>query len=245
MRSPSWPARAAPGPPELNQQVRLELPELGCAVTSRVEDVETLAGGRGRRVHRLGVAAPRIAGSLAWERGGASVLVRWVTGRGPCLLRCAFERRVPGKVPQWVLRSLAPVSLEQRRRYVRARVLVPARLGVRPPVDGDVVPDEGEAVDTRTVEPSWHPARLVDLSERGARLALSLDLELDLAAGAAAFVELAIGERLCVPGTMLRVHDEPNARLVVVELEPGDSAATLIRRAVLDAQVRARRLSAR
>ncbi len=280
MRAMSRLMTTAPGPPEINQPVRLEIPDLDQELPSRLEDLARVTVGRRRTGYRLSVAAPSFDGSLGWEREGAPVQLRWVTGRGVCFLPCTFEERIVGKPSLWVLRSVAAVELEQRRDYVRADVFAPARLGLWPAeddevADGDEAADSGHDADPGTAEPAsggpanrdvhwrgsgprsagwrgsgsplgeprWSPAQLVELSEQGARLSVAAAVELDVDGGEPAVVELELSEVLRVPATVLRTQPAPPARLVIVSLAPDDDAATVIRRAVLEAQIEARRLS--
>ncbi|WP_459641879.1 PilZ domain-containing protein [Kineococcus sp. NUM-3379] len=95
---------------------------------SRVEDVDG---------EQLVIAAPRFPGDLRWAYPGREVLLSWASERGVCMQRfhlVAVERQ---NVRVWRLAPATAITVQQRRRYVRAAVTGPAELELvadqRPP----------------------------------------------------------------------------------------------------------------
>ncbi|PPK94533.1 c-di-GMP-binding flagellar brake protein YcgR [Kineococcus xinjiangensis] len=136
---------------------------------TRVEDVED---------DTLIVAAPRFSGDLDWAGPGRGVLLTWGSDRGACYQRLEIVDVQRSPIPVWRLAPLAPVTTEQRRRYVRAALTGVAVLNPVPvPVPVQALQSRGQRADVQEGAVPGGPlkpvrARFVDLSEGGARVVL-------------------------------------------------------------------------
>lgn len=169
---------------------------------------------------------------------GSTVVVRWHSPRGRHHVDTVFiERRGDGGL-QWILEVEGRLRLTQDRQYVRGAGGEQVTLK-----RVDPEPEEG-------AEPLREPAELttgfvVDLSERGVRARFEA---LDLVPEDVVTMTLALDETsTSITGTVLRVF--PAARgvqpEVVVVFETDDATATMLRRYVLQSQMRARQFAVR
>ncbi|GGK14667.1 hypothetical protein GCM10010124_04040 [Pilimelia terevasa] len=199
------------------------LPAVGARVQVVVDGdahpchVEAAAGARLSVNAPIGLAAARLPAP------GATVHLRWTDRRG----RHHVGARLAGRDAQtWELDVVGDVAVNQQRLYVRGGGGEPMRLRRLDPA--------GPALD----------GEVVDVAERGLRGRFA---HVDLEAGDRVTVAVTLdGEPVTVLGTVLRVIElrELRGLEVVVTFEPSETQATLIRRYVLAAQLRARQLAA-
>ena len=249
----SWPA--------VNGRVTLEIPatdgdsDHDIEAPTRVEDIED---------EQLVVAAPRFPGDLAWAHPGREVLVSWASERGVCMQRFHLVGVERQNVTLWRLAPATPVTVQQRRRYVRAAVSGPAELELvadqRPPHEQSAPQDpatgqpgtpalkdaaagadgEQEVGDL----PEAYSGQLVDISEGGARLAFA-SAGGALSGRRARLRTVVDGVRLDQEAAVLRSRPLPGGASGAVEVqlhfvEPVEQADHL-RRYVLRVQIEHRR----
>lgn len=168
---------------------------------------------------------------------GSTVVVRWHSPRGRHHVDAVFlERRGDGGL-QWILEVGGDLRITQDRQFVRGaggEAITLARL--------DPEPEDG-------TEPVRPPAEVVtgvvvDLSERGVRARFD---GLEVEAEDVVAMELTLdGTDVSLTGTVLRLF--PGERgvppEVVVVFETEEATATMLRRYVLQCQLRARQAAA-
>jgi hypothetical protein len=202
------------------------------ATDERPSRVESDEGGL------LTVAAPWHAAALVPEPG-QSLAIRWPSIRGICEVAATLvtvERE--NAVALWRVQTEGDVRVLQRRRFVRADMVVPVT----------VVPLSQDADPAVVLEPVL--GTVVNLSEGGARCRLDGMTELaeaGLQADGEVELRISLGAAVVrVVGLVIRVTpDTPrtakDAGEVVVAFEAPERAGDLIRRFVLEQQVLARR----
>ncbi|RKS75603.1 PilZ domain-containing protein [Motilibacter peucedani] len=201
--------------PELNTLVRVALGEGAPVLPSRVEGVEG---------DDLLLAAPSYVGDVVGPRVGSTVSVHWTSARGVCSVPVEFVAAERSGIKLWRVRLNGGVEFSQRRRYARVTTGGPLSLA---------------ADDLETVRVGW----MLDLSEGGVRAriapgAFSSDEPVE--------VRLTVeGELVTLVGSVVRTAPPVGGFEEVTVSFPDDHhAADLVRRFVLQEQVRLRRLAA-
>lgn len=164
---------------------------------------------------------------------GSTVVVRWHSPRGRHHVDSVFlERRGDGGL-QWILEVGGDLQITQDRQFVRGAGGEPITL-----VRLDPEPDD----ETEPVRPPAEPVTgvVVDLSERGVRARFD---GLEVEAEDVVTLELTLdGTEVSLAGTVLRLF--PGERgvppEVVVVFDTEEATATMLRRYVLQSQLRAR-----
>ncbi|GAA3448021.1 PilZ domain-containing protein [Planomonospora venezuelensis] len=203
------------GLPDVNALVEIALPD-GRVYPTRVEDADGLL---------LKVAAPRGAGDIDVPELGTEVSVRWTGPRGLYTAPGTFTALERSRVSVWTIEAEGSVDYFSRRIAVRVAAGEPVRL---------LDLDSGEEV--------FH-GRFINISERGVRC-------YGLAAGVFAEqpvrVKMVLDDNLLVvEGSVLTTsatHGDDVTAVVVYD--PPDMQAQLIRRYVMNAQIRARKAAA-
>lgn len=229
----------------------LELP-------TRVEDVDHAGPSAGRRA-RVYVAAPHYPGDLEGPEPGCACRVIWATARGLCLLPTRYTGHivVGSAVRAWRLTVDGPVARVQRRRYFRVPWIGPVTLEVTRETGPDAGPDAGSpdagspGADTSGNEVALPEEGLqvltgvtVDLSEGGLLVTLP---EPGLPDRTAIRVLLPVHDQVLVlPATTVwsRPAPPPAAGLVQtgISFDDVEDHGDLLRRVVVDVQLRARRI---
>ncbi|GIH81483.1 PilZ domain-containing protein [Planobispora longispora] len=201
--------------PDVNALVELSLPD-GRSYPTRVEDADGLV---------IKVAAPRGVGDIDVPVLGSAVSLHWTGPRGlytaPGTL-AAIER---DRVTLWAVEADGNVDYYSRRTAVRVAAGEPIRL-----------------LDLAEGSEVFH-GRFVDISERGVRChgaAAGLSVEQPV------LVKMVLDNNLlALEGSVLTVSDpEGDDVTTVVIYDPPDAQAQVIRRYVLNAQIRARKAAA-
>ena len=164
---------------------------------------------------------------------GSVVVVRWHSARGRHHVDTVFVERIGDGGLQWVLEVAGDLRITQDRQYVRGAGGEPLTLErlLPEPDDAEVAPAPAVVV----------PGVVVDLSERGVRVRCEA---LEVEAGDAVSLVLTLdGADVQVTGAVLRLFpgERGVAPEVVVVFETDEATATMLRRYVLQAQLRARR----
>lgn len=202
--------------PHVNQLVEVALTHGGWQ-PSRVEDAE------GDVLH---LAEPQ--GLVA--RSGQTVYLRWITPRGLAELTTTVEARSSqAAMSTWRVRAAAAPEVQQRRRFVRARALLPVEI------------EWEEGLGLQRV-----PATSVDISEGGIQMvALGSD---DVAVGRAVVVAVDLdGEEVRLNGDVLQSRIRPDGsrsvivRFVGVRSGDADRVRKYVFRAQMDSLVDDRR----
>jgi hypothetical protein len=203
------------GLPDVNALVEIALPD-GRVYPTRVEDAEGLL---------IKVAAPRGAGDIDVPELGTEVAVRWTGPRGIYTAPGTLTALERSRVSVWAIEAEGSVDYFSRRHAVRVSAGEPIRL---------LDLDSGAEV--------FH-GRFIDISERGIRCR---------GTAAGIFAEQLVRVKmvldnhlLVVEGTVLTVTEPAGEGIVVVVIyDPPESHAQLIRRYVMNMQIRARKVSA-
>jgi PilZ domain len=203
--------------PEINTLVDLRLSG-DREYPSRVEDV-------GETTWTL--AAPFGGAVVDPPTPGGELQVRWTGTRGRYTAPVRLVAVSRGAVTTWVVEPAGEVHLEQRRRFARA--------------------GGGEPVSVRAADPADAPdvtGKIVDISEGGIRCWLS-------GTGFAQDQEVVVtvslaDERMVMPGTVYKASERDGGKGldVVVTFDLDEDHAGLVRRYVMQAQLRARRAAA-
>ncbi|MBG0833330.1 PilZ domain-containing protein [Planomonospora sp. ID67723] len=200
------------GLPDVNALVEIALPD-GRVYPTRVEDTDGLM---------LKVAAPRGAGDIDVPELGTEVAVRWTGPRGLYTAPGTFTALERSRVSLWTIEAEGSVDYFSRRNAVRVSAGEPIRL---------LDLDGGEEV--------FH-GRFIDISERGVRCR-------GTAAGVSSeqtvLVKMVLENNLlAVEGDVLTTtRSSGEGVTVVVVYDPPEAQAKLIRRYVMNAQIRARK----
>src|SRR5690606_12552394 len=200
--------------PAINSLVQVSVSG-GDSYRSRVEDA-----GDGL----VTVAAPLDLPVTDIPELGTPLAVRWGAGaRGRYVLTGPLVEILTGTPPRWVMRPDGPPRIEQTREFVRG--------GGDAPISVRRVSPPGETFD----------GRVVDVSEGGVRARFA---ECDLTPGEQIFVTLHLGEDIVgLEGTVLRTWEEEDdecRRHAVLVFQPHERDARVIRRYVLQHQLRMR-----
>lgn len=204
--------------PPAGASVRVTTDDTGAAWTTIVDDDES--------PDRLLVQEPLGTGGVPVPAlpAGSRLLLTWSTGAGRHELEAELVQVSPGHVPLWHLTAIGSTRTTQLRRYARASDSL-----------------TGEITRGRD---RW-PALVADLSEGGARTLLKDATGLVAGDWVILYVTLE-GERLQLPGRLLPFTAAQVGR-TEVRLEFADigRSADLIRRRVLELQIRARSMRRR
>ncbi|GAA3167867.1 hypothetical protein GCM10010466_67990 [Planomonospora alba] len=201
--------------PAINALVEIALQD-GRVYPTRVEDAEGLT---------LTVAAPRGVGDIDVPAPGEEVYVRWTGPRGLYTAPAVFTTSVHDRLSLWTVEAEGTVDYFSRRSAVRVAGGEPVRL-----------------LDAATGREVFH-GRFVDISERGARCEGLAD---GLAPEQEVMIKMVLDDNLvAVQGSVLTVSpSERNAVVAVVIYDPPEAQAQIIRRYVMNAQIKARRAAA-
>ena len=184
---------------------------------------------------RLVVAAPSFRGDLHVVSPGLPVTVSWAGPRGQSRQGFLLAEVVRRRVAAWDLAPSSEVVVEQRRRF--ARVAASGEVRVRA-VAEDPLKDEDEPADEQV------GGLLVDLSEGGALVSVATGswLALDRLVRVLLDVEGSPVDQLA---QVVRVHPalpgDPGRQEVVVGFVEPVVAADVLRRHVMQTQIRHRR----
>ncbi|GIH97599.1 PilZ domain-containing protein [Planobispora siamensis] len=200
------------GLPDVNALVEIALPD-GRVYPTRVEDTDGLV---------LKIAAPRGAGDIDVPELGTEVSLHWTGPRGLYTAPGTFTALERGRVSVWTVEAEGTVSYYSRRNAVRVAAGEPIRL-----------------LDLGTGEEVFH-GRFIDISERGVRCQGAAS---GLFPEQSVLVKMALDNNLLVlEGNVLTVsaHDGHGVMAVVV-YDPPDAQAQVVRRYVMNAQIKARK----
>ncbi|GAT71129.1 type IV pilus assembly PilZ [Planomonospora sphaerica] len=201
--------------PDVNSLVEIALQD-GRVYPTRVEDTDGLI---------LMVAAPRGTGDIDVPEPGEEVFVRWTGPRGLYTAPGTFTASVRDRVALWAIEAEGTVDYFSRRNAVRVAGGEPVRL-----------------LDLASGREVFH-GRFVDISERGARCqgtSAGLSAEQDV------MVKMVLDDNLvALAGNVLTVSEAGgDAVVAVVIYDPPEAQAQIIRRYVMNMQIRARRTAA-
>ena len=202
--------------PALNTQAQLSVSGWSTWRPTRIEDVDGPT---------IEVAAPIEGGEVVEPGAGTEVTLRWVTARGPGEVSGVVIGAGAGPVPTWCLLIHAPAKWFQRRAALRVPVSLAASVTLVSP---------GHR--------SRSAATVVELSETGARLAMSAD---ERPAGGSIRICLTAGPAyLEVDARFVRLGpvEGGKAELVVTFCDPTPATASTIRAFVFAEQRRLRAL---
>lgn len=216
----------------------LELP-------SRVEDVAPASPYRGGRRTALYVAAPRYPGDLEGPEPGSGCTVIWPSPMGIYALPTRFEGRamVGPAVRAWRLTVDGPVQRLQRRRYFRVPWIGPVTLEIMPDVELETAAGSTATVTAPEEDLQVLTGTTIDLSEGGLRVTLPAP---GLPDRTAIRVLLPVrDEVLVLPATTVWSRPAPPPALRLMEtgisFDDVERYGDLLRREVVEAQLRARR----
>lgn len=175
---------------------------------------------------------------------GSVVEVRWHSARGRHHVDAVFVERIGDGGLQWVLEVEGDLRIVQDRQFVRGAGGEALTLERLVPAPSPGAPDDAAATEGSRPPAEVVAGVVVDLSERGVRARCArLDVETDDEVSVVVTIDTT---PVAVAGTVLRVFpgERDIAPEVVVVFEPDEPTATLLRRYVLQAQLRARRTAA-
>lgn len=188
-------------------------------LASRVEDIVMDPGGTS-----LALAAPRYRGDADAPEPGRRVTLRWTSARGLMTVPARISRLERLPLPMWWVQPLTEVTVEQRRRYVRASMAGPVSMCALDLADHGV------------------SGQLLDVGEGGAKVRLASSP--GLTAGAGVLLRFALGDDLlAVAATVVRTTSQPVGVHVSLQFGDAGSNGDRIRRHVLHQQILARRSS--
>ncbi|GGS86473.1 hypothetical protein GCM10010156_51260 [Planobispora rosea] len=201
--------------PGINALVELSLSD-GRSYPTRVEDVDGFV---------VKVAAPRGAGDIDVPALGTEVSLHWTGPRGLYTAPGVLTSIERDRVSLWSIEADGSVDYYSRRTAVRVTAGEPIRL-----------------LDLTTGSEVFH-GRFVDISERGVRChgaAAGLSAEQPL------MVKMVLDNHLlALEGSVLTVSDHEGEDVTTVVIyDPPEAQAQVIRRYVLNAQIRARKAAA-
>ena len=215
------------------------LPGIKDLVTLRLADQDYAVLIKGIEDGRLVMAAPKVPGDVFGILAEALFELEWCSVRGllTAPIRWIGSYRDQGSL--WQMEICGPTTTSQRRRYVRAPLSMPALVHVGAASKAGVLDlNTATALD----------GTLLDLSEAGVRLVLPDGGRhaRALATGRRVIVEVTLmGQTLLLAGEVLNAlpavpPGRASVSIVVILDDPGPVAA-MLRKAVLQAQIEARK----
>jgi hypothetical protein len=217
------------------------LPAINTPVTLRLAGDEASYAIRFKGIEdgSLIVKAPMLVGDGIAELSEALFELEWSSERGLLKVPVSYIGDYHDEGTLWQLEICGPITTSQRRRFVRAPLSIPVQLFVDAVLKAGV-PDLRNATSL--------DGTLLDLSEAGVRMVVprgSPHVDL-LARGAPIHVQMTLaGESLLLPGSvhsaLPAVPPGGDALCVVVILRDPGPLGTMLRKAVLRAQVDARK----
>jgi hypothetical protein len=187
----------------------------------------------------LVISAPKVDDGIVRSLEETLFELEWSSVRGLLTAPVRWIGYHDEQVWLWQVELCGPITALQRRRFVRAPLSTPGRMHVG-------AADRAGAPDLNTA--TALDSTLLDLSEAGVRMVLPRGARHAeaLTSGQRVVVELALqGELLLLPGEVLHalpvVPPGGEALCVVVVLADAGSVSAMLRKAVLQAQIDARK----